>query len=83
MMAGILMSITEYERELVRERTALKREASQSASESLLDGRVLLLADVGDEIRRHERVGRAIEFHLGERIALGEQQHCHSLGAVR
>ena len=50
-----------------------------SAAESLLDGRVLLLADVGDEVRRRERVHRAIKLQRDETSALGEQQDRHAL----
>ena len=37
------------------------------AGESVLDGCDLLLADVGDEIRRHGGVCRTVEFQGGER----------------
>jgi hypothetical protein len=47
---------------------------SRSAAEALLDGRVLLAADIIDEVVRRQRVGRAIEFHRDKRLALGEQQ---------
>src|SRR5882757_10584084 len=56
---------------------------SASAAESLLDGGVLLLPDVHDEVQGHQRFGWAIELQLDERLALGEQHHRHSLGAVR
>ncbi len=54
-----------------------------SAAEPLLDGRVLLLTDVVDEIRRRKRVERAIELQRHEGLALGEQQYRHPLRAVR
>lgn len=57
--------------------------APGSAAEPLLDGRVLLLTDVVDEIRRRKRVQRAIELQRHECLALGEQQYRHALRAVR
>ena len=48
-------------------------------SEAFLDGSVLLLADVGHEVRWHQRIGWAVELQLDEGLALGEQQYRHSL----
>src|SRR5580692_12515845 len=56
---------------------------TRSAAEPLLDRVVLLLADVGDKFRRRKRVGWAVEFQGDERLALGEQQYRHTVGAVR
>ncbi len=56
-----------------------RKEARRSATESLLDGRVLLLADIGDEVRWRERVHRAIKLQRDETSALGERQDRHVL----
>src|ERR1700688_3143532 len=51
-------------------------------SEAFLDGSVLLLTDVGHEVRGHQRIGWAVELQLDEGLALGEQQYRHSLRGI-
>src|ERR1700751_5229351 len=49
------------------------------AGQAALDRGVLLAADIGRNARIERIVGRAVEFHIDQRLALGEQQHRHRL----
>ena len=55
----------------------------RSAAEPLLDGRVLFLTDVGEEVRRRGHAGRAIELQRDKCPALGEQRYGYPFVAVR
>ncbi len=68
MMIGVLGSLAEYERELVRERTALKREASRANGTRF--GRPTKVADAGHiatarRMRAHGHTARDIAKFLG------------------